>query len=128
MPLHSTEINRIGDWLKREFDPLYNREAVTIATGAAQDLKSGTVLGRITASGKYVLHDNAAADGSQNAAAVLCFDVNATEADQPAVAIVRGPAVVSNLALIFKAGISGPNRAAAITALAAAGIVARATA
>lgn len=119
-----TETNRVGDVVKREFDQLHNRETVTVDTGV---LKVGTVLGRITASGKYVLHDNAAADGSQNAAAVLLADVDATSADVLAPALVRGPAIVSNDALIFKSGISGPNRAAAITALAALGIVARAT-
>lgn len=122
-----SESNRIGDVVKREFEPLLNRESVVIATGAAQNLKVGTVLGRITASGKYVLHDNAAADGSQNAAAVLLEDANAVAADAPAIALVRGPAVVADGALIFKAGISAPNRAAAITALGALGIVARRT-
>lgn len=119
-----TETNRVGDVVKREFDQLHNRETVTVDTGV---LKVGTVLGRITASGKYVLHDNAAADGSQNAVAVLLADVDATSADVLAPALVRGPAIVSNDALIFKSGISAPNRAAAITALAALGIVARAT-
>jgi hypothetical protein len=126
MPTYS-ETNKIGDFLKREFDQLHNRESVVIATGAAQNLAAGTVLGRITASGKYVLHDNAAADGSQNAAAILLFDANAVAADAPAVALVRGPAVVSDGALIFKAGITAPNRAAAVAALAALGIVARRT-
>lgn len=126
MPTYS-ESNRIGDVVKREFEPLHNRESVVIATGAAQNLKVGTVLGRITASGKYVLHDNAAADGSQNAAAVLLEDANATAADAQAIALVRGPAVVADGALIFKSGISTPNRTAAVAALTALGIVVRRT-
>jgi hypothetical protein len=219
-----SESNRIGDVVKREFEPLLNRESIVIATGAAQNLKVGTVLGRITigsatvaakaggnaantgaltldattpvlagaaagvytvrciaaasnsgtfrvedpagrfigevavgatfaeqvkfsiadgsqdfvvgegfditvapGTGKYVLHDNAATDGSQNAAAVLLEDADATAADAPAIALVRGPAVVADGALIFKAGISAQNRAAAIAALAGLGIVARRT-
>jgi len=119
-----TEPTRIGDVLKREFDQLHNREQVTIDTG---NLVCGTVLGKITASGKYVLHDNAAADGSQNAAAVLLQDADASSADVTAVALVRGPAVVALGKLTFKSGITEGNKTAAVAALAALGIVARTT-
>lgn len=44
-------------------------ETVTVAGGV--QLPSGTVLGRITASGKLVKHASGASDGSQNAMAVL---------------------------------------------------------
>jgi len=119
-----TETNRLGDVLKREFDPLLNRETVTLNAG--QNLLCGAVLGRITASGKFTLHNAGAADGSQNAAAVLLFDTNASGGDTPAVVLARGPAVVSNNALIFAGGITAPQRATAVSALAALGIVARA--
>lgn len=125
MPTY-TELNRIGDVLKREFDPLHNRETVVLIDG--QNLRAGAVLGRITTGGKYTAHAAAASDGSQNAAAVLLFDAVASGADAPAVVLLRGPAVVSDGALIFAAGITGANRLAAVTALAALGIVARRTA
>lgn len=118
-----TETNRLGDVLKREFDPLLNRETVTLISG--QNLKCGAVLGQITASGKYTLHAAAAVDGSQNARAVLLFDTDASGGDTKAVVLARGPAVVSDAALIFAGGISAPNRATAVAALAALGIVAR---
>jgi hypothetical protein len=124
MPTY-TETNRIGDVLKREFDALHNRESVTLISG--QNLLCGAVLGRITASGKWTLHAAAAVDGSQNAAGVLLFDTNASAGDRPAVILARGPAVVADGALIFAGGISAPNRATAITALAALGIIARRT-
>ena len=44
-------------------------DTVTIAAGA--DLPRGTVLGKITASGKYIKSLSAAADGSQTPAAIL---------------------------------------------------------
>lgn len=44
-------------------------EVVVSQTGAA--IVSGTVLGKVTASGEYVPYDNAASDGSQTAAGVL---------------------------------------------------------
>ena len=46
----------------------YTRETVTVAAGT---LEPGTVLGRITASGKYAAHDPAAVDGTETAVAVL---------------------------------------------------------
>lgn len=99
-----------------------SRDKVTLITG--QNLAAGTVLGKITASGKYTLHDNAAADGSQNAAAILYDATDATSADMPCVVISR-LAEVADAKLIFKSGISAPNRAAAITALATNHITAR---
>jgi hypothetical protein len=122
MPTY-TETNRLGDVVKREFDPLLNRETVTLISG--QNLKCGAVLGQITTGGKFTLHAAGASDGSQNAKAVLLFDTDASGGDTKAVVLARGPAVVSNQALIFAGGISAPNRATAIAALAALGIVAR---
>jgi hypothetical protein len=52
----------------------------TIAT-AAGALAAGSVLGRITASGKLVLCNNGAADGSQTPVAILCEDADATGGD-----------------------------------------------
>lgn len=97
-------------------------DKVTLISG--QNLLTGTVLGKITASGKYTLHNNAAADGSEVAAAILYDDTDATSGDKPCV-IVSRLAEVADAKLIFKSGISSPNRAAAITALATNHITAR---
>ena len=91
-------------------------EEVIVASGAGV-LLPGTVLGKITASGKYVLHDAALANGAQAAAAILFHRVDATAADVKTVATVNGPATVNGNRLIYKAGISAPNKAAAIAAL-----------
>lgn len=48
---------------------------------AGQYYKRGTVLGRITASGKYTTALSAASDGSQTPVAILVDDVDATLAD-----------------------------------------------
>lgn len=53
---------------------------VVIASGAGK-LGCGTVLGQITASGKYVKVDSTNEDGSQTAKAVLAYPVDATSAD-----------------------------------------------
>ena len=54
-------------------------KAETIAAG--QNLQRGAVLGRITASGKYVLALSAAEDGSNTPRAILAEDVDASAAD-----------------------------------------------
>ncbi|WP_421792763.1 head decoration protein [Hyphobacterium sp.] len=55
-------------------------ESKTIASGAGA-LVAGTVLGKVTATGKFIASDEAAVDGSQTAAAILAVDVDATAAD-----------------------------------------------
>lgn len=101
-----------------------SRDAITIISGAGV-LSANTVLGRITASGKYGLHDNALSDGREVAAGVLYSAVDATSADAKGVAWRRA-CELANGELIFKAGISAPNRAAAIVSLAALNIITRA--
>jgi hypothetical protein len=64
-------------------------ESVVVASGAGVLLR-GAVLGKITSSGKYVLSLSTASNGSQNPAAVLVDDVDATSADAPALAYTRG--------------------------------------
>lgn len=101
-----------------------SRDVVVILSG--QNLKAGAVLGKITASGKYKQCDNTtpASDGSQNAAAVLLADVDASAADAKGVALTRDAEIKTEL-LVHNAGASAPNKAAQITNLATFGIIAR---
>lgn len=94
---------------------------IIVASGAGI-LWPGTVLGKITASGKYVLHDVALANGAQVADAILGHYVDATAADAKTVATVRGPATINGLDLTYKAGISAPNKKLAEDALRAKGL------
>ena len=100
----------------------YTRETVTIAAGR---LEPGTVLGRITASGKYAAHDPAATDGTETAVALIWGKADATAGDAPAVAIVRGPAIVNRHDLVFAGTPTEGEIAAAHAALLAAGILVR---
>lgn len=93
-------------------------EEIIVASGAGV-LKPGTVLGKITASGKYVLHDAGLSNGAQTAAAILGHAVDATSADVTTVATVNGPATIFGNYLTFKSGISDSNKKAAIAALGA---------
>ena len=91
---------------------------------SGQNLIVGTVLGKITASGKYTLHNNAATDGSEVASAILRNSTDATLADTACTVLTR-LAEVANAKLIFKTGITAPNKAAAIVALATQNIIVR---
>jgi hypothetical protein len=73
---------------------------VTIGTGA--NLVAGAVLGKITASGKYILSASAAADGSQTPDAILGEDAAAASADVQAVVYFSGE--FNELALTFGVG------------------------
>lgn len=106
-----------SDWLKAESHTSgYSREEVTVVSGAGK-LVSGTVLGKITASGKYTPVTVAAADGSQNAAGILLDPVDASTADVSAVIIARD-AIVVQQGLVYGADINtAPERLAVQNAL-----------
>jgi len=72
--------------------------AGTIASGAGV-LVRGTVLGKITASGKYLKAIGTAEDGSQTPDAILAEDVDATSADALSVVYLSGQFAESALTL-----------------------------
>jgi Bacteriophage lambda head decoration protein D len=117
-----TEGRHAGGFLVWEASRDYCREVVTIDAG---QLEAGTVLGKITATAKYVAHVPGASDGSQTAAAVLWDKADAGAGDAPAVALVRGPAIVNRHDLVFAGTPSAAEITAAHAALAAAGILVR---
>jgi len=121
-----TEGRHAGGFLIWEAFRDYTREVVTIATGGTYPvLEPGTVLGKITASGKYAAHDPAAVDGTETAVAVLWGKADATLADATVVALVRGPAVVNGNDLVFIGTPTALEITAAHTALAVVGILTR---
>jgi len=66
----------------------YSRDQVTIAA-ASPAMVPGTVMGKITASGKWAPYNNANADGTQTAAGILLYAVPDSASDQKAVVITR---------------------------------------
>lgn len=112
-----------ADVVKTEGRNRISRDEGVLATGSGI-LRPGIVLGRITASSKLVPLAPAASDGSQNAAAVLLENVDATSADQRVVILARHAEVVLQ-ALEWPAGINATQQAAALAALEAKGVVAR---
>jgi len=121
-----TERNYISDLVKYEVENLdYSRNAETIAAG--QNLGLGTVLGRKTADGKLYALAPAASDGTQNAHGVLIGDVDATLIDRTGIVVARH-AVLADSKVVWPAGITVPQKAAAVAQLEAKGILIRSAA
>lgn len=98
-PAYRTEVFEERTILTHEFSPI--DEAITLAAG--QNQKRGAVLGKVTATGQWVLSLAAANDGSQTPKAILAFDVDATaEAKKSAAYIAGGRFITSQL--IYGAG------------------------
>jgi len=122
-----TQPPSMGDLLKYEDNANYTRESVTLLAGTNYAL--GSVLGIVTASGKYTISPDAGATGEQVAVAVLLEAVDATAADAIGLILARGPAIVSKAQLVFDATVTTPAKISAKEAqLVAAGIITRATA
>jgi len=119
-----TEPPSMGDVLKYEVNPNYTREVVTLLAGTPYPV--GSVLGKITASGKYTLSPATGTDGSQVASTVLLYAVDATLADAVGIVVARGPAIVSRAGLAYEATVDdGAKITTKIGQLAAVGIIAR---
>lgn len=110
-----TEGRYASDWLKAEsHNSGYSREEVIVVSGAGA-LESGTVLGKITATGKYTPVTVAAEDGSEDAAGILLDPVDATSVDAPAVIIAR-EAIVVHQGLKYGADVNTSGERAAVHA------------
>ena len=75
-----TQGKQTGEFLLSEANGDRSREVVTVTVAGAVALPSGQVLGKLSATGKYVAYNNAGAGGAEIAAAVLlnaCPNVNA---------------------------------------------------
>jgi hypothetical protein len=129
MTVIATDTNRFSNTFKHEYEPAlaYTREQVVINETTGTTYPLGTVLGKVTATGKYKRVEASAVDGSQTAAAILIADtVVVANTDKKAVVVVRGPAMVSKAGLFFGASVdTDAERTAAYTPLAAVGILAQ---
>ena len=122
MPAVSQPRN-LGDLLKYEAPNLYSREQATVA--AAQSLSLGTVVGRDTATAKLKALDPIATDGTEVAVGVLANDVDASLIDREDAILIARHAIVARNALVWPAGITAAQKAAAIAQLEARGVLVR---
>jgi len=113
----------LGDLLKYEAPNLYSRDRVSVAEG--QVLALGTVLGQVTASGELTGLDQAEVDGSAVAVGVLLQAIDASAGARHDGLMVARHAILADHALVWPAGITPVEQAAAIAQLKARGLLVR---
>lgn len=125
MTLIATEAKRLSNVVKQELFPEtgYCRLSVTY-NGTAATLVPGTVLGKVTADGKYKIAVQTAEDGSAVADAIVMVEQTvAATTDTKVLCLVKGPAIVSKDGLILDASYNlDAEKAAVYAALEAKGI------
>jgi hypothetical protein len=92
---------------------------------SGQNLKLGTVIGRVSATQKVKALDPSATDGSEVAAGVVLQSIDASAAEKTNGLIVSRQAIVANHALIWPAAITTEEKTAAIAQLEAIGVLVR---
>ncbi|KTQ95015.1 hypothetical protein NS226_13875 [Aureimonas ureilytica] len=112
-----------GHYLVSEANGYRSREQAVVASGSGK-LRAGTVLGRVTATGKLKPFAPAASDGTQTAVAILWEGCDASAGDVRRTITARAAEVHANV-LIFAAGTTDAQKTAAMASLAALGIVGR---
>lgn len=139
MAVIATDSQRLSNVIKKYDAPnnpeLFN-DVLVVNQAAQTTMKVGTVLGKITASGKYIVAKETAVDGSKVPAAIFIGDANglaqdtviAATTDTNVLALVRGKVVVSKDALFLDATYDdNTKKATAYAALKALGIFVEAT-
>jgi hypothetical protein len=116
-----TEGKYPGEFMFSEGNGRIARDVGTLISG--QNLVAGSVLGKITASGKWTMVAPAAGDGSEVARAILFAAVDASGGDKPCVLITRIAEV--NQAELNFAALNGGQITTAIAQLAAQNILVR---
>ena len=104
MAIVATDVARISNLVKRELWPEtgFCRKEVVVNEATAKSYVVGTVLGKVTATGKYKIAVETAVDGSKVAAGLVieAQSIPATT-DTKVVVLVKGPAEVSKDALVL---------------------------
>jgi hypothetical protein len=86
-----------GEYLLSEASGMRSRDKVTVTVAGAVALPSGTVLGKITATGKFVKYDEAGTDdGRRVAAAVLWNELEGVNGDYQCAVHIRDCEVIGN--------------------------------
>jgi len=122
-----TKIQSNASFIVSESNGYRSRDDVTVTVPASTTYAAGTLLGKITASGKYVRHAAAAADGSENEAGVLyetLVNTTVSAVDSESVSFARD-AEVNGSELTYEVGADAAQITASNLALKALGIIVR---
>lgn len=119
------EGRRAGEFLLSEANGARSRDNIKFLAGSGK-IKSGSVLGKVTASGKYKPYDPAATDGSQTAIALALNNIDVPEdADLVDVGITRDVEVKTVCLTFNVATDTDAEKAAVLASLASVGIIGR---
>ncbi len=97
-----TEGKHTGEFLVSEANDNRGRETGVLILG--QNLEAGTLVGKITASGKLTRHAPTAADGSEVVVGIIYDNVDATSADKNGTVFVTADSVVRESSLVYSVG------------------------
>ena len=114
----ATESKRLSNVVKQELWPEtgYTRAMVTV-NDAAATLVPGTVLGKVTLTGKYKVAVQTAEDGSAVADAIVMQEVAVpATTDTKVLVLIKGPAIVSKAGLVLDATYNTAGELAAVYA------------
>lgn len=123
MALRTLTEDRPAGFIVSESNGRRSREQISLAATTVA-LRSGTVLGKVTATGAYVPYAPAAVDGSQNFAGILFEGRPIDTAAQRAVAITR-QAEVDGRKLVFVNALTAAQLTALEAAAAGQGVLVR---
>ena len=115
-----TEGKATAEFLVSEANNTRGRETGTLIAG--QNLEAGTLVGIITASGKYTQHAHGAADGSEVVAGIIYDNVDATAGDKVGTVFVTADSIVRESSLVYSVGAAAGDITAANAELKALGI------
>ena len=122
-----TKIQSNASLIVSESSGYRSRDAVTVTVPATTTYAAGTILGKITASGKYVRHAAGATDGSEDEAGVLyetLVNTTVSAVDSESVSFARD-AEVNGSELTYEVGADAAQITASNLALKALGIIVR---
>lgn len=128
MALVATRKPLLGNLVKHEYatNHGYCREVAVVNVASATELSVGSVLGKVTATGKFVPRNPAGIDGSEVAAAIVVENKSvAATTDTDVAVIVRGPAVLADGALVFDVAHNAGQIETAISEIESLGVVVR---
>lgn len=119
MTIIATDTSRVSNLIKKTdsfYSPELLNEVVTVNEVSATSYLLGTVLGKVTATGKYIRCVQTATDGSQVPAAIYLSDITgsyntaviAAATDTKVLTLFRGKVVVAAGALVLDASFSTP--------------------
>lgn len=122
-----TEGTRNMEFLVSEANDWRSRDEVTVTVPANTTFAAGTILGKLTASGKFVRHNAGLDTGAEDETAVLGFKlVNGTgSAVDYSATVVARDSEVNGSDLTYEAGADGAQITTSNAALAALGIIVR---